>query len=284
MSSDMSVCVVIPAFNREATIARSVKSVLNQSLPADRLIVIDDGSTDRSLDVARSAGADVLAQTNQGVASARNGGMRASGERWVAFLDADDEWHTDHLATIIPRIPGHVLAATNARRIPTRRLAGHPQPHAVQIGSRDVWWPQNPICTSATVIDRAAALKVSGFRPLSLGEDRDLWSRMLTKGTGVLLPEVTVNYFEHDQQASVNRDAMRTSSLDLLRAFVDEPWVDADLLDRVDASVRWDLARAQGRRPSAIKTLVTLGVGASSWRGVRELLTYRRALHRAASR
>lgn len=91
--------VVIAAYNAEQTLARAIRSVLEQTWAAHELILVDDGSTDATLVVARSFGERVICihQANAGVSAARNAGAeRATGD-WLAFLDADDWYYPDRL-------------------------------------------------------------------------------------------------------------------------------------------------------------------------------------------
>ena len=94
-----SFSVIIPAYNSAATLARAVESVLAQSWSAGEIIVIDDGSTDATLQVARSFGdrVRVIHQSNAGVSVARNQGAEAATGDWLAFLDADDWYYPDRL-------------------------------------------------------------------------------------------------------------------------------------------------------------------------------------------
>lgn len=91
--------VIIPAYNTETTLARAIDSVLAQSYPAQEIIVVDDGSTDRTPDVAARYGGKVryIRQDNAGVSSARNQGAQAASGDWLAFLDADDWYYPDRL-------------------------------------------------------------------------------------------------------------------------------------------------------------------------------------------
>lgn len=100
MSDKPTISVIIPVHNGERYLAEAIRSVLDQTLPPDELIVVDDGSTDASAQVARSFGPPVrvLAQANLGPAAARNlGAQQASGDL-LAFLDADDLWTPEKLA------------------------------------------------------------------------------------------------------------------------------------------------------------------------------------------
>lgn len=94
-----SFAVIIPNFNNGTTLRRAIASVLAQRHLAHEIIVVDDGSTDNSEAVAASFGDRIryLRQTNQGVSAARNHGVAAATSDWIAFLDADDEYHPDRL-------------------------------------------------------------------------------------------------------------------------------------------------------------------------------------------
>jgi glycosyltransferase involved in cell wall biosynthesis len=91
--------VIIPAYNSAATLARAVDSVFAQTWPAHEIIVVDDGSTDDTLQVARGFGdrVRVIHQSNAGVSMARNRGAEAATGDWLAFLDADDWYYPDRL-------------------------------------------------------------------------------------------------------------------------------------------------------------------------------------------
>ena len=88
------ISVIIPAYNREVYLVETVQSALDQTLPPSEIIVVDDGSTDRTGEIARSFGGVVrcIRQENQGVAYARNTGVEAARGEWISFLDSDDLW------------------------------------------------------------------------------------------------------------------------------------------------------------------------------------------------
>ena len=97
------VSIVIPVFNAERFLAKTLSSVLQQTYENLEIIIVDDGSTDTSGKIAaESAISDprirVITQTNAGVASARNTGLHQSSGEYVAFLDADDIWHPTKIA------------------------------------------------------------------------------------------------------------------------------------------------------------------------------------------
>lgn len=96
----MDVSVVIPCYNRAGIVGQAIGSVLNQTLPPKEVIVVDDGSTDESADVAASFGdsVKVIRTQNRGPSAARNTGIAEARGEWVAFLDSDDFWVPDKLA------------------------------------------------------------------------------------------------------------------------------------------------------------------------------------------
>jgi len=93
------ISAIIPAYNREKTIGRAIDSVLAQEYPASEIIVIDDGSKDHTSRVVQDYGEKVryVYQENEGVAAARNRGVKEAKHEWVAFLDSDDYWLPGHL-------------------------------------------------------------------------------------------------------------------------------------------------------------------------------------------
>lgn len=97
--ADPRFSVIIPAYNSVATLTRAVESVFAQSWPAHEIIVIDDGSSDDTLQLARGFGerVRVIHQPNAGVSTARNRGAEAATGDWLAFLDADDWYYPDRL-------------------------------------------------------------------------------------------------------------------------------------------------------------------------------------------
>jgi glycosyltransferase involved in cell wall biosynthesis len=98
-SARPAVSVVIPAYNRAHCVAAAVESVFAQTFKDVEIIVVDDGSTDGTGKVLETFGNCVrlIHQSNGGVSSARNTGVRAARGKWVAFLDSDDRWYPDKL-------------------------------------------------------------------------------------------------------------------------------------------------------------------------------------------
>ena len=96
----LSISVVIPVFNAEKYLRQAICSALEQTLVPHEIIIVDDGSSDSSLEIASSFGPAVtcLSQQHQGPSAARNLATTRSTGDWIAFLDADDYWFPDKLA------------------------------------------------------------------------------------------------------------------------------------------------------------------------------------------
>ena len=86
------VSVVIPAYNGERFIRAAIESVQAQTLPVAEIIVVDDGSRDRTAEIVRELGVILVCQPNKGVSAARNEGIRRAANAWVAFIDQDNLW------------------------------------------------------------------------------------------------------------------------------------------------------------------------------------------------
>lgn len=100
MKEDPLVSVIIPVFNYERYLAEAVASVLGQSYPQIELIVVDDGSTDSSAELAKSfagSGVQYCHQVHAGIGPARNSGVELAQGDFLAFLDADDRWPEEKL-------------------------------------------------------------------------------------------------------------------------------------------------------------------------------------------
>lgn len=101
--------IVIPVYNAEKTISRAISSIVNQPFDEVEIIIINDGSTDRSLDICQSLASDesrirLYTIENSGVSYARNFGIEQAKGRYITFLDADDYYSDDFLTVITSEI------------------------------------------------------------------------------------------------------------------------------------------------------------------------------------
>lgn len=201
--------VVIPLFNKAATLQRALDSVLAQSLPAAEILVVNDGSTDGGPEIARRQSDPrirVIDQPHAGVSVARNTGLRAASQPFVAFLDADDRWRPEFLAQmshLIEAHPGAVLYGAGFFTVEGDRIkryhgigrtATDPRPAGVldffAERLRDF-----PLHTSTTVVPKTAALAAGGFpEGIAFAEDHLFWARLALTGPVVLTPEPLSEY------------------------------------------------------------------------------------------
>lgn len=202
--------VVIPLFNKERDVQRALRSVLEQTRTDFEVIVVDDGSTDRSAErvsEVRDPRIRMLGQANAGVSAARNTGIRASTGKFVCFLDADDEWKPTFLATVdelIERHPeaglyatGYEVVEPNGERHPapiaTLRPAGESGLLLDYFASATAGAP--PVWSSATCIPRRVFDEVGCFREgVGMGEDLDLWGRIALRHHVAYAPQVGAVY------------------------------------------------------------------------------------------
>jgi len=181
------VSVIVPAYNAERTLAECLHALTQQDYPALEIIVVDDGSTDRTGEIAqRFDGVTYIRQENAGPAAARNRGAAAAKGAWLAFTDSDcvaaPDWINQLMAKREPGVVGiggtygiANPASLLARIIHTEIVARHArQPVYVDfLGSFNVAY------------ERAAFEAVGGFDPAfsqASGEDNDLAYRMIDAG------------------------------------------------------------------------------------------------------
>jgi hypothetical protein len=193
--------VVIPFYNSCSTINRSVESVFSQTLPATELILVDDGSTDGGgLDLP---GVRLLRQSNQGVSAARNAGIRAAKQPYVAFLDADDIWDTTHLETLrdlIADYPNCHWYSSSFRNV----YADGRVEVLVELPPRGpldymLWIGQArglPIHSSGLVVRRDLFDEIGMFKVgCRYGEDEELWVRAQLHGPLGFTAVPTLSYY-----------------------------------------------------------------------------------------
>lgn len=184
--------VIIPLYNKATYIAKAVQSVIDQSYQEFELIIVNDGSTDKSLEIARQfidKRIRIIDQTNAGVSSARNNGVNTSIYEYIAFLDADDCWESDYLQQMLELIeeyPNVGLYASSYKLIKNgrERNAQIGVPHGFEHGLipyfdtyyQTMWMP---ITSSSIIIPKRIFQESGGFEPnIRFGEDFHLWSRL----------------------------------------------------------------------------------------------------------
>lgn len=195
MPARPSVAAVIPVYNGQTQVGAAISSALSQTRPPAEIIVVDDGSTDSSADIARAYPAPVrlLQQSNGGVAHARNTAVHAARSDLIALLDADDQWLPAHLERGVDRWLAEtgrtgdqrVIVTGNAFRVGARGLTDSTIltsgfPSADRQRQRIL---ENNFTGIFAIYPRHLHEEVGDYdSTLRQGEDRDLWTRALLSG------------------------------------------------------------------------------------------------------
>ena len=192
------ISIVIPLYNKEKQIAHTLQSVFNQTFQDFEVVIVDDGSTDGSVaevEKFEDQRIRVVRQQNVGVSAARNRGINEAKSDLIAFLDADDEWKPEYLATQYYlyqkypdcntyacnyefRNPEGVVTSTTIRKLTFTGKDGILSNY-FEVASCS--YP--PLWTSAVMVKKRAIQVVGGF-PVGIksGEDLLTWARLAVNG------------------------------------------------------------------------------------------------------
>lgn len=200
----VSFSIIIPAYNAEKCIERSIRSILRQSYKDFEIIVVDDGSTDDTYSIA--SGIDdprirVITQQNQGVSAARNTGIGNSEGKFICFLDADDAWLENHLETfktLQNKYKSASFFVTGYRMI---YLDGRKKDIHAHIAESDYletnlfeayrkfgyFFNTNCVCVKRNVFEEVGGFAVG----VKNEEDFDMWCRLGLRNNIVISREIT---------------------------------------------------------------------------------------------
>lgn len=226
------VSIVIPCFNHGHFLDEAIESALRQSWPHCEIVVVDDGSTDGSSDVAnRYHDVRLIRQPNQGLAAARNAGLRKSTGDFVIFLDADDRLWPDAARVAVEVFAAHPLAAmvfghcriVNAAGVPRRTKSVRVRACYYEELLRD-----NSIWTPAMAVFRRSVLDIVGLfdENNSPAADYDLYLRVSRDFPVVAHDATVVDYRQHGDNMSRDPVLMLEATLAVLRA--QEPYLAGD--------------------------------------------------------
>ena len=215
------VSVIIPSYNCERYIKKTIDSILNQTSNDIEIIVVDDGSTDVTKDIISSYDSRVklIAQANAGVSAARNRGIREASGEFICLMDHDDYWFPHKLARQVKEFQIHpevgVVYSTFIRWYPDHSGC-YPAPESYDLLSYpdnidpdysgwvyhqfllDCWMLTSTAMFRAEVFEKCGLFKES----LPYSEDWELWLRISRMYPFIQLRRPTTLYRQHDRQGN----------------------------------------------------------------------------------
>ncbi|MCF6339866.1 MAG: glycosyltransferase [Sulfurimonas sp.] len=197
----MDISVVIPTYNRFEVLQRALNSVFSQTFQSKEIIVIDDGSNDETPQIQEIfPKIKYIYQKNSGVSSARNLGIKSSKNKWITFLDSDDEWHEDKLKFQIEFHKNNsdiLMSYTDEKWI--RNGVEVKVPEKYKKFDTDVFFSNIEYCNiapSSVMIHKNLLNKVGLFdESLEVCEDYDLWLRIALENKIGLIDKKLINKY-----------------------------------------------------------------------------------------
>lgn len=191
------ISVVIPLYNKEQSIASTLQTVLKQTFQDFEIVIVNDGSTDHSVEeVAKVTDPRIrlIHQSNAGVSAARNRGIEEAKGEYIAFLDADDEWKPDYLKTqyeLTQKYPecnvfacNYEFKDTQGKVTPTiiRKLIFKGEDGILSNYFEVASCSHPPICSISIMVKKNAIQSIGGFPTgIKSGEDLLTWARLACK-------------------------------------------------------------------------------------------------------
>ena len=226
--SDPKVSVVLPVRNGKRFLAEAIGSIVGR---ADELIVVDDGSTDGSAEIAARLDATVLRQESLGLVAALTRGIAESTAPYVARMDGDDISLPERLERLVAFLDEHPRVAFVAPGVEVVDESGMRVGEIIlppdDASLRRRLLLRNPFTHGSVVIRRAALDSVGGYRAdYGANEDYDLWRRLARHWELAAVPEILYRYRRHEQATTVT-DPERVAQRERLR---NELWHEPALL------------------------------------------------------
>jgi len=222
-----SVTVVIPAFNAASYIAETINSVLQQSLSAEKIIVVDDGSTDDTAEIVKKfqGTVELIQLKNSGVSHARNMGFGLATSDWVAFLDSDDTWHERKLQVCLDtaqRTPSCSFVFSDFRTFGSEtgdQVLGE-NFRNWQV-SEQLLVPLVCVLPSAAFVRRSTMSRFPEWAGNDC-EDSIYFNDLADEGQVLHIPEVLVNYRRHEMSAQKQTGSRERGCENLLKRYSGE--------------------------------------------------------------
>jgi glycosyltransferase involved in cell wall biosynthesis len=233
------ISVVIPALNAERFIGEAIESVHAQTLNVSEIIVVDNGCSDRTAQIASELGAIVVEEKKRGLSLARNAGIRRSTQQWIALLDSDDLWDArkiEHQWAAVQACPdagfvacyfrvlqGKSIILEDPDEVAQQRWTGY---HGrVIVSDHCSYFPKIeqdffprflPSCSDA-LLRRDVFASVGLFdEDVLYNEDFEFFLRVLARYPLAIVEKTLISCRRHDQKHSLNLQGMRDSQLSVV--------------------------------------------------------------------
>jgi len=227
--------VIIPLYNKEKYIQNTLNCVFNQSFDNFEVIVVNDGSTDRSLEILEEftdRRLKIIYQKNQGVSVARNTGMENAQANYICFLDADDTWKTNHLQAFYDTIAKFPDAKMYCGRYVTQISKNtFIKNNFIDIdenykGYVTDFFKSSLInrvaLTSAVCINKDIFTEIGGFdATLKSDQDLDYWLKIALKHKIAITGQTTMIYNFINANKSLSKDQSKFNKLTDLNQYVE---------------------------------------------------------------
>ncbi|AMW28711.1 MULTISPECIES: glycosyltransferase [Arthrospira] len=227
------ISIILPAYNAEKTIKETIDSVINQTFKDFELIIINDGSTDRTLDIISSIDdprVQVFSYPNSGASVSRNRGFSKASAQYIAFLDADDLWTPDKLElqyAALEADPEASVAYSWTNYIDQYGEFLYPGFHQSYQGDvYSILLVKNFLENGSNpLITRHALSAIGGFdESLKGGQDWDLYLRLAAQYKFVCISQAQILYRISEHSISSNIERQESSCLSVLnKAFNNAP-------------------------------------------------------------
>lgn len=228
-----TISVVIPVYNGEKTIKETIESVLSQTWQDFEILVINDGSTDSTLEVVKSipdSRIKIFSYNNAGPSASRNRGISYAAGEFIAFLDADDLWTPDKLEAQLKALQNNPQAAVAYSWTNHIDKSGNFLRTGSQIAVNGNAYEKLLLVNffehgSNPLICKQALLEVGGFdESLRQGEDWEMWLRLAARYDLVAVPLRQILYRVYNKSASSNVLKLESGSRQVIeRAFKQAP-------------------------------------------------------------
>lgn len=266
--------VIIPLYNKEGFIKKTLDCVLNQTFTDFEIIVVNDGSTDKSAERLNELEDDrikVFHQKNQGVSVARNNAMKVSGGEYFCFLDADDEWTESYLENLhrtILKFPDAKMYCSRYRtkigenKFSDCELIDIPGDYEGYV--KDFFRSSivNRIAlTSAVAVSKDIFHKIGGFDVgISSGQDLDYWIRIAIKYPIAIGKNITLIYNYLPNNRSLSKTNINDKALPDFSKFSDEEKANPSLkkfldLYRIEYALHFHISGNREKKEEYLKNV-----------------------------